>query len=209
MGYTHYWYREKEIEQSAFNSILVDFKKVLPAIEEAGVQLAGGDGEGEPELTPERIVFNGKHKCGHRKDEEVSIPWPAKNAGGIANNWKEDAKAGHWFAGALLSKRTCDGSCDYETVVFPRMMVKAFPSEDNPGLFFECCKTAFRPYDLAVIVLLIIAKHHLKDRIIVSSDGEDEHWTDGKVFCAVYLGYGSDSGFDKDGHLKEGESDNA
>ncbi len=201
MGYTHYWKREKEIEQSDFNSILVDFKKILPEIEKY-VQLAGGNGDGLPELTPERIIFNGKHKCGHRKDEEVSIPWPAKQAGGVSNNWKEDSKAGEWVAGTLLSKRTCNGSCDYETFVFARVFNAQNWQVPENGKYFDFCKTAFRPYDLAVIIFLIIAKHHLKDKIEVSSDGEDEHWTDGKVFCGVYLGYGADSFLNKDGRLE-------
>ena len=67
------------------------------------------------------------------------------------------------------------------------------PEWDTPkenGLYFDCCKTAFRPYDLVVISFLIIAKHHLGDKFIVRSDGEDGHWFDGKFICQSELGYG-------------------
>ena len=60
----------------------------------------------------------------------------------------------------------------------------------NNGLYSEFCKTAFKPYDLAVITFLIIAKHHMEDRLMVSSDGTDEHWSDGKQLCQNILGYG-------------------
>jgi len=73
------------------------------------------------------------------------------------------------------------------------------PNEKN--LYFECCKTAFRPYDLAVISFLIIAKHYLKNNIIVSSDGEDCHWFDGKMLCQMILGYGLEYTINEEGKL--------
>jgi len=201
MGYTHYWRREKEIEQSKFNDILIDFKKVLPEIEKAGVQLADGRGEETPIFNSEEIIFNGKAKCGHKVDERIIIPWPTKNAGGVANNWKEDAKKGNWFAGAEIEKRVCNGDCSYETFSFPRVFKPESWSRPEEGLYFEFCKTAFRPYDFAVIAFLIIAKHHLQEKIKVSSDGEDQHWFDGKMLCQMILGYGFEYRIDKDGEL--------
>ena len=190
MGYTHYWRREKEIDQKDFVNIVDDFRKVLPKILEAGVILADGHGKGEPVITYERVVFNGACKCGHPKNEAISIPWPTKDAGGVANPFKEDAQRGHWFAGAEIEKRVCDGDCSYETFSFERICQPPTWAEPENGLFFDCTKTAFRPYDLAVITFFIIAKHYLKGRIKVSSDGTDSHWFDGKLLCQVELGYG-------------------
>ena len=48
---------------------------------------------------------------------------------------------------------------------------------------------AFRPYDLAVQCVLLIAKRHLKDRIQVSSGGSDFHWNDARSLCYAYLGH--------------------
>jgi len=63
------------------------------------------------------------------------------------------------------------------------------------GLYFQCCKTAYKPYDLAVIICLIIAKHHLGKDLLVSSDGELSHWQDGMLICQKILGYGLDFSF--------------
>lgn len=163
----------------------------MPKFDEFGVQLADGLGNNKPILNSQEIIFNGNSKCGHRQDDNIVIPWPSDNAGGIANNWVEDVKSGDWFAGAEISKRTCNGDCHYETFMFNRIKeIRKYEEAKTNGLYFDSCKTAFRPYDLAVISFLIIAKHYLKDKIIVKSDGIDQHWFDGKMLCQMILGFG-------------------
>lgn len=197
MGYTHYWYRPKEITSSVFNRIVHDFKVILPVLERAGVKLAGPLGEGEPEITKSEVAFNGPVNCGHPEDYSISIPWPAENAGGV---FAGDPVAGTWFAGTLLNTRTCPGDCSYETFYFPRRYSPLeWEKPDPKGLYFQFCKTAFRPYDLAVTAFLLIAKHHCK-RIVVATDGEDQHWFDAKILCQMELGYGL--GYEiRDGYL--------
>lgn len=58
---------------------------------------------------------------------------------------------------------------------------------------FEFCKTARKPYDIAVCSALIIAKRHFGDAIEVSSDGDnaDSEWLVAKALCIKELGYGS------------------
>lgn len=158
--------------------------------------LAGPLGKGEVEIGNDGIFFNGAEDCGHLSNQELVIPWPSKNAGGIAK-YTENAIDGQWFAGVTLEKRQCNGDCSYETFAFPRKMKKnedywTDTTKEEGGLQFSCCKTAFRPYDLAVICFLIIAKRHLKAKIKVSSDGEDQHWADGRLFCHIHLGYGEE-----------------
>ena len=203
MGYTHYWRREKEIKFKEMISIVDDFKRVMPEINKAGVMLAGGHGEGEPVITYYEVCFNGVCKCGHPKNMAITIPWPSKDAGGVANPWMENAQSGHWFAGAEIQKRMCNGDCSYETFAFPRIMEPREWDTPKGGKWFEFTKTAFRPYDLAVIVFLIIAKHHLGNQILVSSDGEDGHWFDGKMMCQMVLGYGMEYSITKEGLTKE------
>jgi hypothetical protein len=117
--------------------------------------------------------------------------------------------AGTWYAGLELAKRTCGGDCSHETFSLPLEMDKTgwrepvgkiayyddcgnpvFNKKEEVGLFFGFCKTAYKPYDLAVICCLIIAKHHLKSEIVVSSDGTLEQWKDGMLICQKILGYG-------------------
>ncbi|MFN3466712.1 MAG: hypothetical protein ACK4WF_03315 [Candidatus Brocadiales bacterium] len=207
MGYTHHWYRQKEIDKGVFSAIVKDFRKLLPVLEKEGVKLAGSMGEGEPEITDDFVCFNGSRYCGHKKDEAVVIPWPTETAGGIAKNETENVKAGHWFAGVLLEKRTCNGDCSYEDFVFERMYEPTgWERPKEGGLYFSCCKTAFRPYDLAVTAFLVIAKHYLEDNIRVVSDGREAHWFDGKMLCQQELGYGLEYVMAKGGlkkHSKE------
>ena len=119
--------------------------------------------------------------------------------------------SGTWFAGLKLKKRSCGGDCSHETFNLPLEIekhdwqkpigkighydVNGNPVYNDPkevGHYFEFCKTAYKPYDLAVIICLIIAKHHLADALTVSSDGTDEQWMDGKIICQKILGYGLD-----------------
>lgn len=119
--------------------------------------------------------------------------------------------SGTWFAGLKLKQRSCGGDCSHETFSLPLEIEKndwkepigeisyydqyskpVYNDKKEIGLYFEFCKTAYKPYDLAVIICLIIAKHHLKDDIQVSSDGDIEQWQDGMLLCQKILGYGLD-----------------
>lgn len=206
MGYTHYWYREKEIKQETFNKIVDDFRKLLPVFARNDTPLAGGDGEGYPLIDSDIINFNGAVHCGHPTNKELVIPWPEKTAGGLGNNPK--AISGEWFAGAKIEARMCNGDCSYESVLFERLITDGEPQEkiryykehgepvyNEPrkvGKYFNCCKTAFRPYDWAVTAFLIVVKHYLGDTILVHSDGDLPNWQDGMILCQLELGYGMD-----------------
>jgi len=119
--------------------------------------------------------------------------------------------SGTWFAGLKLRQRTCGGDCSHETFDLPLEIEKddwqkpveeishydqygkpVYNDKEEVGLYFDCCKTAYKVYDLAVIICLIIAKHHLKEEIIVSSDGSLDNWQDGMLICQKILGYGLD-----------------
>jgi hypothetical protein len=124
--------------------------------------------------------------------------------------------SGRWFAGLTLRNRTCSGNCSHETFYLPRKIendkwqqpigeISYYDESGRPvyndkqevGLYFEFCKTAYKPYDLAVIICLIIAKHYLKEQIKVSSDGKIDQWMDGMLICQKILGYGLDFKLDK------------
>ena len=175
MGYTHYWYRQKEITPDTYAKIVADFKRLLTPMANLGVHLAGGLGEGGPVISEDEVRFNGPQNCGHAHRGDTGIAWPADAAGSIAGA-HDNVKAGNWFGGALLSKRSCDGDCSHETFHFPMILPSASWRESEPnGLYFDCCKTAFKPYDLAVTAFLVIAKHCLGSDLIVRSDGEEHH----------------------------------
>lgn len=49
----------------------------------------------------------------------------------------------------------------------------------NEKRVLEFCKTGKKPYDLVVMVCLLIAKWHLKSDIIIHSDGDSQDWEAG------------------------------
>jgi hypothetical protein len=190
MGYTHFWRRPAIIEKGIYDSIVADFKKLLPPLEAAGVRIAGPNGDGDPIIRPESIRFNGLSACGHLKNFEIGIAWPAEQASGIAG-FTEDPISGGWFAGTKLSKRACGGDCSHESFCFDRAYTP-YNDEDLPenGLYFEFCKTFYKPYDLVAEVLLVIAKHYLGSSLQVTSDGTQLQWMDAMLLCESNLGYG-------------------
>lgn len=189
MGYTHYWYRPQELPKDAYAKVAEDAKKVRAWLDGMSVPLKGGLGTGEPIINDTEIVFNGDAKCGHTH-RDLGITWPAPDACGVGRS--DGARAGNWFAGALLARRTCDGDCSHETFYLPRVFKpETYEKPKADGTYFAFCKTAYKPYDLAVTACLLIAKHHLGDLIVVHSDGEPKDWQDARNICEGVLGYGS------------------
>lgn len=189
MGYTHYWGRKIEFKQEAFGNIVKDFLTVLPDIEAQGVKLADGHGKGAPIININEIVFNGPEHCGHPK-EDLGITWPAKSAGGVLQEIDKKTVAGSWFAGAELTTRRCGGDCSHETFYLPRILKPESYQKPEKGKYFEFCKTAYKPYDLAVTAVLIIASRYLGNDIKISSDGENKDWFDAALLCQKRLNYG-------------------
>jgi len=189
-----------------FRRIVDEFNKLLPVFKMFDIQLAGGDGTGEPEISYDAVIFNGNANCGHKK-AEIIIPWPDDKIIPLVAPDPEKAISGMWFGGHLLRQRVCNGDCSYETFYFPRIddfhiigKIAYYNPNGTPvyyeerlvGKAFNFCKTAFRPYDIAVTAFLVIAKHHLGDEIVVRTDGEHQHWEDAFTICQNVFGYGSE-----------------
>ena len=67
MGYTHYWYRDQELDQANFGKVGIDFIKTIPTLEHLGVKIADCLGENKPVINIEQIWFNGLEKYNHTK----------------------------------------------------------------------------------------------------------------------------------------------
>ena len=201
MGYSHYYYTKNNLNQTAFFKITRDMNKMIPVLTHLGVKLGDGLGQGTPEINAETICFNGLEKCGHQK-MDIGLAWPSETAKGVNESYtrKEliEVSKGTWFAGRTLETRVCGGSCDYETFTLDRVQESRTPSRENQEYFFNCTKTNYKPYDLAVNVCLVIAKHYLKDDIIIRSDGTEENWVEAAQLCDHFLGYGQDFKLDSD-----------
>jgi hypothetical protein len=214
MGYTHYWYRPQNLNKETFLKFSADCKKIFDFCEnEMGIKLADGVSnlDSKPEADDKTVCFNGSEDQPAgvwTTTEEIMIPWPSEmaslsevNADPCAN--KTD---GEWYAGTSVSQRvapiknnTGKGSGSYETVMIEcDMTLPEWKKADKEtGLFFDCCKTAYRPYDLAVTAVLISFKHYFPE-VVIASDGEEKDWLDGKFLCRRILGYGMDFYIDRD-----------
>jgi len=114
------------------------------------------------------------------------------SAGGAGRDASSDSDvAGQWFAGAELRSQTCGGDCSHETFALPQVF-DTRGCEHEDGRYFDCCKTAYKPYDLAVQCVLVIAKHYLGAALVVSSDGGKQHWAEAQAICELVFGYGAD-----------------
>jgi len=186
MGYCHYWETEQEVDRKSFSRIVADVQRIVLTLDDLGVRLAGPLGEGLPEIDADHIAFNGLWNCGHPRNEEIVIPFPAPDAAGIGTS--TGAVEGSYYGmGTLLKHRACDGNCSYETFRLARTCNEIDKVCD--GRYSDSCKTGFRPYDLAVQCVLLIAKRHLTDRVQVWSGGSDYHWNDARLLCYVHLSY--------------------
>jgi hypothetical protein len=170
MGYTHFWYRTKEIPKESMARIVADFRKLLPVLS-ARAKIAGWNGEGQPTISEVEVVFNGV-KANDNSHETFSFPQVLepqdyqKPVGGVA------------YIDAA-GKKVCN----------PKATI---------GKWFEFCKTARRPYDIYVVAFLVIAKHCLGDSIQVHSDGDLAEWHDGMALVQETLGFGGNFRLDRD-----------
>lgn len=119
-----------------------------------------------------------------------------------------DKTDGMWFAGNLvkqrvapINNRTGKGSGSYETCGIDRISEVDDDSDYKKGdprygKRFDCCKTAYRPYDLVVTAVLIALKNHFGEDVYIDTDGEEKDWMDGRFLCNNLLGYGLETKLD-------------
>jgi hypothetical protein len=131
------------------------------------------------------IAFNGHVQSGSMMPQQARVDglkWPTAKAEGVAD-WKtETAEAGQWFAGPKVSTRTIpeNGDGSYESFII----------DHEPSRCFDCCKTNYHPYDLAVQCCLIVLKEHFGTLVAIKSDGEPDEWKEAADVCQHVLGYG-------------------
>lgn len=204
MGYTHYWRRPPILDETKFKSFTKDCHSIVDYCQnELGIAIGDGSGNGEPEITETSVWFNGSEEQPAgvwTTNEPISIPWPSSNASLVGENFdpSADKTEGTWFAGSLVSQRVAPinnlsgkGSGSYETFAIDQQEEQNEWQKDEP-LIFNCTKTAYRPYDLTVTACLIAFKQHFGDTVVVSTDGEEKDWLDGRILCNNVLGYGMD-----------------
>src|SRR5262249_38069780 len=122
MGYTHYWYRPRELDAERFSAWTADVRRILENLpaqrqdrygfwvrdasrskhEMLPLVIAGPHGTGQPEVTANAVAFNG----------------------------------------------TVEGDLWHESFSVERVFSSRFEQSDENGWLFDFCKTAQKPYDL-------------------------------------------------------------
>ena len=84
-----------------------------------------------------------------------------------------------------------DGEESHETFSFPIRGEDAQTAKRLYGCRWAFCKTARKPYDLAVCAMLLVFKHHLGDQVRLASDGRrrPDEWLPAERLVKDVLGY--------------------
>ena len=152
MGYTHYFYRaKKDFDQTTWNVFISECKKMVKALPKTI--------DGEP------LVLTG---CSRYKI-------PLFNKDQVYFNGGSGAPRTRDTSGTYYS--TDNTNLGHETFSIQRKYTKGAFDNSSDSMQFDCCKTARKPYDLAVMLVLMLYKYYFKDDVRVSSDGDwDGEW---------------------------------
>jgi hypothetical protein len=78
---------------------------------------------------------------------------------------------------------------EYETCHIPRKLDRDdYSSADDAGRAFSFCKTAEKPYDVAVTAIYALTVDHFGDDVAVDSDGGAEAIEAGRLLASKLLG---------------------
>ena len=185
MGYTHYYYVSSYYKQEAWDALLSDIKKLLElpipltALESSaffGKNLGdlinseeAGLNQGYYKINKTEISFNGIGELAHEQFKLYQRMPPE-----VFERHEEFAKRFSVPTGAGAT--TAD-----------RVRETGVRGMHHP--YFECTKTARKPYDIVVQCCLILAKKHLGKEIAVSSDGGEDEWTEAIRIIEKNFGY--------------------
>lgn len=91
------------------------------------------------------------------------------------------------------------GEEGHETFIMNRKMPEAQPWMLNTGESFDFCKTARKPYDLAVCLVLLSCVRHAPNSIKVTSDGDwDSDWAEARSAFKELFGVEAECPFFKE-----------
>ncbi|MGV8122386.1 MAG: hypothetical protein AB2L14_21715 [Candidatus Xenobiia bacterium LiM19] len=187
MGYSHYWSPDRPIRKKYFKRVVLDFTKLL-ALEQKWLEpiLRGPDGIGTPLVSDTRISFNGDRHCNHHFSHSILYHLPGKTERMIPH---------HGTYGPFIKEspiRACSsGRCSAQAMGLLSESDESavFLWETYNASYTGSVTTNYKPYDIAVQCLLIIAKFCVPG-FKVKSDGALEHWFNAMLLCQMNLGYG-------------------
>ena len=180
MGYTHYYYVSSYYKQETWNALLKDVKKLLllPRNRNFATDFTFGE------------LINQKDSQAITKSELDSLPYYNIDEKEISFNGFGEL-AHEQFQ---LYQRMPPDVFERQEEFAKSNHVPQVNQYDKGGRtmahpYFECTKTARKPYDIVVQCCLILAKKHLGKGISISSDGEKDDWLDAINIIEKDFGY--------------------
>ena len=114
MGYSHFWYKPKELDVNRFRLFADDVRKIISRVTEEewqgklqNIVIRGGNGEGKPEVTDEIISFNGDADNGF-DSERFYISRIEKNHRTSTDKLADEDKDGFYFKSCKTSLEPYD-----------------------------------------------------------------------------------------------------
>jgi hypothetical protein len=184
MGYTHYFDIKKQPTQKQFNKIVEDVRVIEKFFNENNIL--------------------SKNAGGHFNEDFVKLFGGDGNHKGVHYVVDEQNGEKNYTAFYLNGDGTFDKGLSHEGFAL-------FLDINCDEAMWSFCKTARKPYDLAVTLILLCAKYHLKGGIKITTDGGNDEWAhsfelfedlfEGRKFMFEFEDYQSGSKI-KDGSLK-------
>jgi hypothetical protein len=156
MGYTHDFAYDPNAESfiTAWPQMVDDARTIGTHVQEAlGVRLADGVGRGQPEFIERWIYLNGPSRRDLGHETLLIDPQP----------WK------------VWNEAAADGQQRWADEEHQRLSER--------GFVWAFCKTARKPYDIAVTSILLRCRHLAPDSFAIGSDGRwEREWQHGAMY---------------------------
>ena len=184
MQYNHMWGRPVTLPLHVFCAVVDDFRRLLAPLADHDAHV-GLSEERDPRLDDDVIAFNGVSPCQHgrrlRRVTDVgrllAVRSPPPLDGRVENRLQ------------AFRRRECRGCCPLQPFVLERELAQA-DLADGRASVWRWCRTDRRPYDLAVMCVLIVAREHFGPSFLVDSNGDEPQWLEARLLCERVLGYG-------------------
>jgi hypothetical protein len=171
-------HRAEELDEETYAAFLADVQLVIDACP-VGL-LASGTGHGPVTIKDGLLRLNGQHSRPTDAQCDTIIDWLAKYDVKTLNL---DTQRVFFYRKELSAEyrkyySKYDGS--HETLCIDRVFTNEYRSADERGWLFDCTKTAQKPYDIAVVAILVLFASHFPEACSLSSDGDAEEWYAGR-----------------------------
>lgn len=162
MGYTHY-FRRRELEHDAgrFAVFVEDVKKALASLPKFSLSSGAC-------YADRKLLLAGGDGTGKPEVTNEVVCFNGRKIGDL------------WHETFIIERKT-----QFEQGSYGDYQREHFKKDGN---LFSFCKTARKPYDFAVQIVLILYKKHFGELVGISSDGDEEDWIEAFKFTAEKFG---------------------